>query len=414
MSNEYIYHSQWSVDDIIRFVDGQLTTDEMSRFEADLASDPFFKDAVDGYAGHARIHVDHHLQRLNNQFSGKSKRKLAVPMWAIGAAASLVLLVSAWFLFGPQLMENGLAVLADNRQHEKQSVQKSDRKATTFEAMENESGLVQNENIEILSADTIESRLAMNEEIEPPSMPSGVRSNRPQSTSFNPRRRAQKKKIGGIVSGAVVDQNGEPLIGANIYFPSNQAGITTDFNGKFAVELKSYDSVAIVNYTGFTSGVFSISSKQNNKFQLNADIGLAEVAVTAVPTSTLESDDVAMDAAVLDERVGRTKAFSESSNDAEIQPKSAQPEKGYKKYERYIRRNLSYPSAARAAGIEGVVKLQFKVLANGDIFDVRVVKSLGMGCDEEAVRLIKEGPSWASADQKAVRQGHYEVEFSLQ
>ena len=33
----------------------------------------------------------------------------------------------------------------------------------------------------------------------------------------------------------------------------------------------------------------------------------------------------------------------------------------------------------------------------GNLSDFKIIKSLGYGCDEEAIRLIKEGPAWISA-----------------
>jgi protein TonB len=60
----------------------------------------------------------------------------------------------------------------------------------------------------------------------------------------------------------------------------------------------------------------------------------------------------------------------------------------------YLANNIHYPEMAREAGIEGRVALQFVVNEQGDISDVRVLKSIGGGCDQEAVRVVKSMPRW--------------------
>lgn len=54
-----------------------------------------------------------------------------------------------------------------------------------------------------------------------------------------------------------------------------------------------------------------------------------------------------------------------------------------------LQRRLRYPELARAAGIEGRVIVQFTVLPTGHVSDPVVVRSIGAGCDEEALRLVR-------------------------
>jgi TonB family protein len=51
---------------------------------------------------------------------------------------------------------------------------------------------------------------------------------------------------------------------------------------------------------------------------------------------------------------------------------------------------LVYPEAAKAANITGAVTVEYTVDTNGNTKNVSVVKGLGYGCDEEAIRVIKE------------------------
>ncbi len=60
----------------------------------------------------------------------------------------------------------------------------------------------------------------------------------------------------------------------------------------------------------------------------------------------------------------------------------------------YIRENIRYPDAAKAAGIEGRAVVSFVVDKTGKIRDVEVVKDPGNGMGEEAQRIIKSFPDW--------------------
>jgi protein TonB len=72
----------------------------------------------------------------------------------------------------------------------------------------------------------------------------------------------------------------------------------------------------------------------------------------------------------------------------------------------YLKKNLNYPNQAKRMGIEGRVFVQFVVEKDGSLTDIHVVKGIGAGCDEEAVRVLKNSPKWKPGKQrgKAVRQ----------
>lgn len=55
-----------------------------------------------------------------------------------------------------------------------------------------------------------------------------------------------------------------------------------------------------------------------------------------------------------------------------------------------IQSRVQYPELARRAGIEGKVTVQFVVTATGDVVNAQVIRGIGGGCDEEALRVVKE------------------------
>lgn len=71
-----------------------------------------------------------------------------------------------------------------------------------------------------------------------------------------------------------------------------------------------------------------------------------------------------------------------------------EPEGGYAGYFRYLASAAALPDDARRAKVGGQVQVEFHVNPNGTLADFRVVQGLGYGCDEEAVRVIQDGPKW--------------------
>jgi TonB family protein len=62
---------------------------------------------------------------------------------------------------------------------------------------------------------------------------------------------------------------------------------------------------------------------------------------------------------------------------------------GSKTFKEFIANNLQYPKEAMEAGVEGSVVVGYEINDNGDVVSTQVLKGLGHGCDEEAIRLVR-------------------------
>ncbi len=83
---------------------------------------------------------------------------------------------------------------------------------------------------------------------------------------------------------------------------------------------------------------------------------------------------------------------------------------------KFLTDNIKYPQIARESSIQGTVYVTFVVEKNGNVTDVRVLRGIGGGCDEEAVRVIKAMPKWSPGKQrgKPVRvQFNMPIKFTL-
>jgi protein TonB len=84
---------------------------------------------------------------------------------------------------------------------------------------------------------------------------------------------------------------------------------------------------------------------------------------------------------------------------------------------KYLGENLKYPVMARENGVEGTVVVQFVVNEDGSIVTPAVVRDIGAGCGEEALRVVKGMPRWQPGKQrgKAVRvQFNLPIRFKLE
>ena len=69
-------------------------------------------------------------------------------------------------------------------------------------------------------------------------------------------------------------------------------------------------------------------------------------------------------------------------------------------YQEYLDSNVVYPKTAIDNQVEGSVSISFLVDSNGVLSDFKIEKGIGFGCDEELIRLIKEGPKWNTSKER--------------
>lgn len=89
---------------------------------------------------------------------------------------------------------------------------------------------------------------------------------------------------------------------------------------------------------------------------------------------------------------------------------------GNKELMTYIANNVKYPEEAKKNKIQGRVFVSFVVEKDGSIGDVKVLRGIGGGCDEESIRVVENMPNWVPGMQrgKAVRVAYnLPIKFAL-
>ena len=115
------------------------------------------------------------------------------------------------------------------------------------------------------------------------------------------------------------------------------------------------------------------------------------VSGQVVVTGYVETDTKSLS---LDENVKNTKPADNEIKDfasVEVLPEF---EGGMAGWSAYISKTFKYPAEARNNNISGRVIMSFVVLKDGSLTDIKVLRGIGGGADEEAVRILRESPKW--------------------
>ena len=168
-----------------------------------------------------------------------------------------------------------------------------------------------------------------------------------------------------IISGVVLNEDTQKPV-PNVEILANEKVIgKTDVNGQFNVEkLGAKDKLNLV-----------APNFEDTEINLNNNLG-SELFIQ--PKAELIFIDLK-----------RNKTWKYNPSEHPAQP-SVSPDE----YLEYLQKNLKKPKQAIDKQIVGEVVVEFKVNKEGKLSDFKVIKSLGYGCDEEAIRVIAEGPTW--------------------
>ena len=84
----------------------------------------------------------------------------------------------------------------------------------------------------------------------------------------------------------------------------------------------------------------------------------------------------------------------------EVENKEERKDCAEQKMLKFIYKHIKYPAIARENGIEGMVVIQFIVNKDGTLSDYKIVRDIGGGCGEEALRVVQKMPIWNPGKQR--------------
>jgi TonB family protein len=192
----------------------------------------------------------------------------------------------------------------------------------------------------------------------------------------------KKKSLGNtsarLIKGQVIsDEDGTPIPGVNVIVNGTKIGAVTDMDGNYQLPEVDADQKLTFSFIGYVSQEVPVANQKDINVKLGLDVSqLSEIVVVGYG--------------------------SQKDTDEEPVTVSASPAGGLKAFNKYLDDSMRYPIEALELNIKGKVVVQFTVGTDGSLNDFIVKKSIGHGCDEEVIRLVKEGPAWSPTTEDNV------------
>ncbi|MBX7124447.1 MAG: TonB family protein [Cyclobacteriaceae bacterium] len=376
-------------DDIRRYLSGEMTPAERHALERRALNDPFLQDAIDGANDFADDFSDD-VEDLDAAIVQRSKPARGFS-WRIAAGIAAVVMVGSWFYWTnsadqEQLAQNNPAPAAgvENDSIAKDAI---DTTSLSKPLLALEQPRARAGKPSIASAGPEEERLrthaggatdsvaalqladaTLAEEAEPVPAPEQELARETISSKIQGLQTAPS--VNRSFRGRVVDGEGKPIPGVTVKAALSGFVAVTDADGNYQVNTPTKQDSLVFSYVGFET--------QKKK----ADVGRFGSVFMKEETATL----------------GEVVITGRRPDDADVEREPivhlAEPVGGLKAYNDYLESNKQYPQQALLNTLEGRVTLQFTVDVMGDVSEFTVVRSVGHGCDEEVMRLVKEGPKW--------------------
>lgn len=189
------------------------------------------------------------------------------------------------------------------------------------------------------------------------------------------------------VKGRVTTNDGKGLPGVAVIVANSNRGTTTDMEGNYLINVARGKQL-VFSFVGFKTQVLDVTQNEQNVIMQLEPKELNEVVVVAYGLTT---DEVKTE--------NETQKTTKEEGVFTVVEQNPMFPGGLSEMGRYLGRNIRYPAAAQRANVQGKVFVQFVVGKDGDIRDPRIVKGIGFGCDEEALRVTLNMPKWNPGKQ---------------
>jgi len=451
--NEHITH--YSAADIRRYVQGKMSPHDMHAMEKAALDDPFLADAIEGMQQALQEHdetlVTGQLQELQQQLAertaetNKKSRVIAIRWWQVAAAAAVLVIGSIWLytLNTDSESKSELAVVTSKKEEVKQ-----EEKAVVPTPSENKTNTTKTDSVAEPSASATnvydaeahtatvykvrkqvartlppqpapKARIALNKrndtahyfgsamaaqpateekakvqrDVAAASQAPEVAKAAKNESETNglmevitiPKKDSPAKvtigaannNLSGFVKGRVTDQNNNPLANAYVQLPNanNNNNFVTDRLGYFKIPVSADTAVDVsVNMAGY--------AQQNVRLQSND--GMNQIQLK--PAIANRYDEA--------RRMSLAKKITEAKKNypnATTQ-QNAEPVNGWFSYDQYLEKNKKIPVSNPNS--TGDVVVSFEVNKKGNLSDFKIEQSLAKAYDDEAIRLVKQGPAF--------------------
>lgn len=388
----------FTASDIERYHSGKMLPEERHALEKAALDDPFLADALEGYTFTSTASGD--LAKIRARLHEKTDRKKVVPIfqkyrWISAAAIVLIIAGAGWLAYSISQKENK-TVTALKRE---QPVKDSNNTITSSPT--------------ILPGSTAE---------KTPVIQQPVAKNQPKvfnkkddQTNSRPLTSHAKKQIANSKDNEVAADNKNEAVAktmevspAQIEVHNSTAKIGNVQNGAYRKINKAASTEPRFNNASndvATRESFYKKADTNNNTSWKVDgigpndtIKNLNIVLKPLPKDSLQTVVI----------IGYGTQKKSSARYPQVIIDTLEPAEGYVHFDDYVASNLKMPEELKNKPVEGEVQLSFDVDEEGQPTNITVVKSLCPKCDQEAIRLLKEGPKWK---QKKNKKGKLTIKF---
>jgi len=425
-------YKNYTAADIEKYYRGLLSPKEMNELEQAALDDPFLADALEGYEATTE-NISSDLSELKKKLEEKVSDKKVVSIAPSGrsfkwwkVAAAVVILGGLGYLIFQVSTSSKTKEVAVKMEEKKPTAPASSTIVDSNKSINPESTRVAGTNKQIeattkpipetkkatqadLTAEANKNDIAA--EITKPSQPASKYKEQRDSIDVNPssalkapaaiekksvattddklyeapqsfkKEESNNRQQEKYFKGRIKDANNNPLPFANITNTRDNVGTYADAQGRFT--LVAPDSVLNVRVR---SVGFENSTVQLKNNVANNEVVLQESKTTAAEGLSVQTPD------------------TDQSQTANVKFEELEPVDGWSNYNTYLANNINVPEdLKRKRDVMRQVQLSFEVSKQGDPVNIKVEKSLCGKCDEEAIRVVKQGPKWKKKNQKAKR-----------
>lgn len=393
------------------YIQGKRHGKEANRLEREAMNDPFLQDAIEGFDSVPGNHLPV-IEELENRIQKKSTKKTAhYRIWLFSAAASLVLLLGITTLMRKdKLPENNLVhqTTEPASQVKQQLIERRKSILDTPEVVENKKNMAQNiqkvkpksaryKKIEAIEepVDNTEP-IAMNVkaiEVKPIEMETDTEKQITEPVHVQIRGTGSVQKLlAEKVSGIVLDETGQPVIGANVKFKNNFNRTITDINGRFELPMPQNKTDQLVaSFIGYESKEISVPG-DSAIIRLRPDnLALNEVVVVGYGKRRMKIPT--FDKAKVEETLNGQVAGLDGNN------KSIIKNFGEKEFKKYFDQNRKQNICDNERSI---LMAGFYIDDAGKPTKTEIINCNCKELEEEFLRLVNISPAWTKTNRNVI------------
>jgi hypothetical protein len=443
-----VVNKDWLDIDVLEdYLDGKLDAKTMNRLEREALEDPFVAEALAGLSASPKRALQS-ISLLQKQLKErvdqqKSIKKKSVVTWqrlSIGSAAA-VLFITVGIVYWMKQVNYDKALNSSKKvdvviapKEEKDTVLS---KTVIPEALSipREEALVQLKKAKVVN--TAPAEIVAQDKVAVTKLQLDDQIAQGRTSAFSATAIAMPNSYGSdIISGKVVDEEtGNPMVGASVSVKDSKGVLkvvaTADADGKFSFRKDESiaDSTITISYISYGTKVLPVKTNEfiaitlkEAASNLNEQVirGYVRTQQTTGSTITVRGKEVADVPVANVEQLLQGKVAGLNIQNSSVAPAmkgskdlsrvanaQSHPVNGWDQYYMYITNNSKFRGEAR---LGKSVELNFSIDTAGLPQNIKVLKGISVKYNQEAIRLIKEGPRWLQPEP-ANGQISFKIDF---